>query len=69
MQRTEGKEVRTHLTLHLVGVRECQGERGREGARRCRQRMEGRDIRTHLVLHLAGERECQRAEEREGEGY
>ena len=30
-QRTEeGKEVRTHLALHLGGVRECEGERGRE---------------------------------------
>ena len=25
-QRMEGKEVRTHLALHLVGVQECQGE-------------------------------------------
>ena len=31
-QRTEeGKEIRTHLALHLAGERECEGEGRRDG--------------------------------------
>ena len=69
-QRTEGKEVRTHLALHLVGVRECQGERGREGARRRRQREEVRrgwreGIYEHISHSIWQESESAREQRRE----